>query len=208
MAVAFAQTRPRVRARAGDGGGETEHEPALVEVELAHERDVAVEGVAVLPRHAPVAEEILPTVGSPDIACARSRKAAVAGETERGRTSPSRQVIPGAGVVVLPAVAEMRRKQWVKLHVLAAEPVRDQNRVADRVRHDFEVEFVTVPLVRDLRQRHPALRHGERIAVGALYLEPARWPRDNEAKIAHLRLAGRWPVDLVDDAEAHGDPDA
>src|SRR6516165_10134517 len=58
----------------------------------------------------------------------------------------------------------------------------------------------------DLRQGHAIFRHGDLIAVDALDLEPVGRSCHYEPEVANLRLTGRWPVDLVEDAVTQRDP--
>src|SRR5215472_14320307 len=104
------------------------------------------------------------------------------------------------------AVAEMRGQQGVKLHIVTSQSVGDENDVSARVGNHFDHQAVSVALMSDLRQWHAIFRYGDLIAVDALDLKPAGWSCHYESEIANLRLTGRGPVDLVEDAVTQRDP--
>ena len=207
-AIAFAQARARQRVRALQAFAEAQRQRALVRLQLAEQGDVAQRRLGEAPGHAAVLGEVVPAVGDPDIARARPREAAIAGEAERVVAFPGRKVLAGAGIVVHAAVAEMRRQQGIEPHALAGEAERDEHHVAQRIGHEFQLQPVAFALVHDLRQRHIGRRDGDLVEALALDLDPAEGARDDEAEVADLRRAGRRPVDLVDDAVAQRHPDA
>ena len=207
-AVAFAQARPRQGARAFRAVGEAQRQRALVRRELAEQGDVAGERLGEGPGHASVLGEVVPAVGDPDIARARPREPAIAGEAEGVVAFPGQEVLAGAGIVVHAAVAEMRRQQRIEPRALAGEAEGDEHDVAQRIGREFQLQPVAFALVHDPGQRHVGRRDGDIVEAVALDLDPAERARDDEAEIPDLRCAGRRPVDLVDDAVAQRDPDA
>ncbi len=121
--------------------------------------------------------------------------------------SSGKQAVGNPGAVVEAARAQVRGEQRVEPEALPDELVGDHEHVAQRVGQELERELVVLALVDDPRQRRMRRVGHEPVAVDTLELEPAVGPRDDEAEVADLGLAGRRPVDLVDDAVAERDPE-
>lgn len=169
-----------------------------------HERNVTVQGFTKTPLHGPVAREILPAVGIPDIAGTGAREAAIAGEMKRVAIPPSLEIAVRAGTVVLPAAIEMGSQQHIERHILAGEPEGDDDRVSRLIWRQLQFEAISLTLVDHARKRDKGLGQRKLVAGDPFDLVPFGPPGDDEPEIP----AGRGPIDLVDDAVAKCRPHA
>jgi hypothetical protein len=100
----------------------------------------------------------------------------------------------------------MRREERIEPDAIANQAVRDEHHIAQGVGNDVQHQPVALALVRNVRQGEVRFRKRDAVAIDTLDLEPARRPGDDEAEVAHLRLSGFRPVDLVENPVAQRDP--
>ncbi len=185
---------------------ETERQCAGRGRDLAHQRDIAVRGMRIRPCHRAVAGEILPSVGKAGIADAGAREAGIAAQAQRRSVVAGEEILAGERAVVARA-RQMRREQGIETKSVAVQRVADHQHIAQRMDEKLQLEPEAVAFVNDTRQRHAGLRCRDRIAVRPLEFRPAVRTGDDEAEVADLRMTGRRPVNLVDDAVPEGRPD-
>src|SRR3954447_19242068 len=103
----------------------------------------------------------------------------------------------------------MRRQQDVKPQIaFAVEPALEQQDVAARVRGDAQAQRITRMFVQNLDGRHARGEQAQLVVGVALDLGPETFrASDDKAEVPDLRDVDARVVDLVDDAEAHCEPE-
>ena len=152
-----------------------------------------------------VSIQILPAVGRADVA------AADLDEWRVGREARAEIPVARIGVAVLHpgAVVPAGTSQvWRDNHHQAIRPGNletHQQHIALRIGQHLEAKFVVIAMMRNGQHRPVRAGRRQRVVAHALEIEPVRGAGravadQVEAEVAHLRLAGGRPVDLIDDA--------
>ena len=150
--------------------------------------------------------QVLPAVRCADIAGAELRHGHAGRETEAAVASGGIEgglVDPGG--VVVAGGAEMGRGDDAET-IGPLQHVMHEQHVAPRIGQELDREPIVVALMDDGEQRDGRLGLRQVVAADALEVDPTVVTEQIETDVARLRAAGRWPVDLVDDAVADGRP--
>src|SRR6185312_3717866 len=110
------------------------------------------------------------------------------------------------GAVIVPGAAQVRREEEHQA-VIADQRESDKQDITQGIGEDLQGQLIVVPVMHDVESRKRRTGSEEAIAAGALQIDPAPLTHEVEAEIPDLRLTGRRPVDLVDDAVADGCPE-
>ena len=207
----------------GAAEAQSQHELAarLRRIHFARQRDVAILGAVVAPRHARVCGQVLPAIRHPDEPGRPHQPVRRTGQRQGAALAFSEQhgptlVLTDPRRVVAAAVGQMRCEQNVKAIVARRALQRHEARALQhdrprRVGQDllFDAIAALEAGVRQPERRDPVGQPRDLMSGMALLLrDETAAIGDDEAQVAGAGLVHAWIVDLVEDAVAHGEPDA
>src|SRR6185437_5094747 len=173
---------------------------ALAALCLSAQCDRSVVSMRVVVAEPSMTTQILPTVGSPDISAAQLHERRMGGQTHGDFTALRKTdvVLYPRAIVMSGTVQVGRENRDEPIRALNLE-THEQN-VAPRVGKDFEHDLIVIAMVSHGERGQMRAGRREPILPHALQIEPPIRTDQVEAQVADLRLSGRGPVHLVDDA--------
>src|SRR6267143_836382 len=153
-----------------------------------------------------MAVEVLPAVRGADEPAAEVLEWPAGGKAQR--ESPAARVshpVIDPGIVVTAGAAEVWRENEHE-PIAAVKREAHEQYVAQRVRQQLEGELIVIAVMHDGERREAGARREQPVTALPLQIDPAAVADQIEPQIADLRLAGRRPIDLVDDAVSDRGP--
>src|SRR6267143_1954292 len=153
-----------------------------------------------------MAVEVLPAGRGADEPAAEVLEWPAGGKAQR--ESPAARVshsVIDPGTVVTAGAAEV----WGENEhepIAAVKSEAHEQYVAQRIRQQLEGELIVIAVMHDGERREAGARREQPVTALPLQIDPAAVADQIEPQIADLRLAGRRPIDLVDDAVSDRGP--